>query len=154
MKNPDDVFRIKELIKKADVVMHNFRPGVMERLGFDYESVKEINPSIVYASITGYGDEGEWKKLPGQDLLLQSISGLAWLNNSSTANPTPMGVSVVDMLAGAHLAQGILALLYQKGVTGEGGSIEVSMLESALDFQFEVLTCYYNDGGNCLNEAQ
>ncbi len=147
LKNPDDVFRIKELIKKADVVMHNFRPGVMERLGFDYESVKEINPSVVYASITGYGDEGEWKKLPGQDLLLQSISGLAWLNNSSTAKPTPMGVSVVDMLAGAHLAQGILALLYQKGVTGEGGNINVSMLESALDFQFEVLTCYYNDGG-------
>lgn len=147
LKSPDDVSRIKKLIKKADVVMHNFRPGVMERLGFDYESVKEINPSVIYASITGYGEEGEWKKLPGQDLLLQSISGLAWLNNSSSANPTPMGVSVVDMLAGAHLAQGILSLLYQKGVTGEGGSIQVSMLESALDFQFEVLTCYFNDGG-------
>lgn len=147
LKCPDDVHKIRELIKKADVVMHNFRPGVMERLGFDYESVKEINPSVVYASITGYGDEGEWKKLPGQDLLLQSISGLAWLNNSSNANPTPMGVSVVDMLAGAQLAQGILSLLYQKGVTGEGGCIDVSMLESALDFQFEVLTCYYNDGG-------
>lgn len=147
LKSADDVSRIIALIKKADVVMHNFRPGVMERLGFDYESVKKINPSVIYASITGYGDEGEWKKLPGQDLLLQSISGLAWLNNSSSANPTPMGVSVVDMLAGAHLAQGILSLLYQKTITGEGGSIEVSMLESALDFQFEVLTCYYNDGG-------
>lgn len=147
LKSSDDVFKIRKLIEKADVVMHNFRPGVMERLGFDYESVKQINPSVIYASITGYGEEGEWKKLPGQDLLLQSISGLAWLNNSSSANPTPMGVSVVDMLAGAHLAQGILSLLYQKGVTGEGGSIQVSMLESALDFQFEVLTCYFNDGG-------
>jgi len=147
LKCPGDVFKIRKLIERADVVMHNFRPGVMERLGFDYESVKQINPSVIYASITGYGEEGEWTKLPGQDLLLQSVSGLAWLNNSSSANPTPMGVSVVDMLAGAHLAQGILSLLYQKGITGEGGRIQVSMLESALDFQFEVLTCYFNDGG-------
>lgn len=143
-----DADRIKRLLEKADVVMHNFRPGVMERLGFDYESVKKLNPAIVYANITGYGEEGEWKKLPGQDLLLQSMSGLTWLNNSDGAQPTPMGVSVVDMLAGAHLAQGILALLYQKGITGEGGCIQVSMLESALDFQFEVLTCHFNDGGH------
>ncbi len=147
LKSPDDVSRIKKIIEKADVVMHNFRPGVMERLGFDYESVKQLNPSVIYANITGYGENGDWKHLPGQDLLLQSVSGLAWLNNSSSANPTPMGVSVVDMLAGGHLAQGILSLLYRKGITGEGGSIQVSMLESALDFQFEVLTCYFNDGG-------
>ncbi|WP_346238638.1 CaiB/BaiF CoA transferase family protein [Niabella insulamsoli] len=147
LKNAADVARLKQLIQKADVVMHNFRPGVMERLGFDYDSVKKINPNVIYAQISGYGEDGPWKHLPGQDLLLQSLSGLAWLNNSSHANPTPMGVSVVDMLAGAHVAQGIMALLYRKGVTGEGGSIQVSMLESALDFQFEVLTCYFNDGG-------
>ncbi|MFT4095088.1 MAG: CaiB/BaiF CoA-transferase family protein [Niabella sp.] len=146
MKSPGDIAKIEKLLQKADVLIHNFRPGVMERLGFGYEKVKALNPAIIYGSISGYGKSGEWKHLPGQDLLLQSVSGITWLNNNSHSNPTPMGVSVVDILAGGHLAQGILALLYQRGLTGEGGLIEVSMLESALDFQFEVLTCYYNDG--------
>ncbi len=147
LKNADDAVRIRALIEKADVVMHNFRPGVMERLGFDYESVKKINPSVIYAEISGYGTEGEWKDLPGQDLLLQAASGLTWLSNNNEENPTPMGVAVVDILAGTHLTQGILAALFQKGKTGEGALIQVSMFESILDFQFEVLTCYYNDGG-------
>ncbi len=146
LKNPDDLFKIKQLIAKADVVMHNFRPGVMERIGLDYESVKEINPGIIYAEVTGYGSEGEWKDLPGQDLLLQSASGLTWLSNNNNENPTPMGVAVVDILAGTHVAQGILAALYRKIEHGEGALIQVSMFESILDFQFEVLTCYYNDG--------
>ena len=127
LKNADDAVRIRALIEKADVVMHNFRPGVMERLGFDYESVKKINPSIIYAEISGYGTEGEWKDLPGQDLLLQAASGLTWLSNNNEENPTPMGVAVVDILAGTHLTQGILAALFQKGKTGEGALIQVSM---------------------------
>jgi CoA:oxalate CoA-transferase len=147
LKIASDVERIKLLIEKADVMMHNFRPGVMERLGLDYTTVKKINPSIVYAEINGFGNEGPWKDLPGQDLLLQAASGLTWLSNNSDENPTPMGVAVVDILAGTHLTQGILAALFQRGRTGEGSLIQVSMFESVLDFQFEVLTCYYNDGG-------
>lgn len=146
LKNPDDLFKIKQLIAKADVVMHNFRPGVMERIGLDYASVKQIKPDIVYGEISGYGTEGPWRELPGQDLLLQSVSGLTWLSNNNDENPTPMGVAVVDILAGIHLSQGILAALYGRAVHGEGAHIEVSMFESILDFQFEVLTCYYNDG--------
>ncbi len=146
LKDADDLEKIKALIAKADVMMHNFRPGVMERIGLDYEKVKEINPGIVYGEISGYGNEGPWKNLPGQDLLLQAASGLTWLSNSSSEGPTPVGVAVVDILAGTHLAQGILAALYKKGITGEGSLIQVSMFESVLDFQFELLTCYYNDG--------
>lgn len=146
LKDPDDLFKVKQLIAKADVVMHNFRPGVMERIGLDYNSVKQIKPDIIYAAISGYGAEGPWKDLPGQDLLLQSVSGLTWLSNNNNENPTPMGVAVVDILAGTHIAQGILAALYGRGVSGEGSLVEVSMFESILDFQFEVLTCYYNDG--------
>jgi crotonobetainyl-CoA:carnitine CoA-transferase CaiB-like acyl-CoA transferase len=127
-------------------MMHNFRPGVMERLGLDYETVKKINPSIVYAEISGYGNEGPWRDLPGQDLLLQAASGLTWLSNNSDENPTPMGVAVVDIMAGTHIAQGILATLYKRSISGEGALVQVSMFESVLDFQFEVLTCYYNDG--------
>ncbi|MBN8686543.1 MAG: CoA transferase [Chitinophagales bacterium] len=146
LKDPDDLFKVKQLIKQADVVMHNFRPGVMERIGLDYEAVKQLKPDIIYAEISGYGTEGPWKDLPGQDLLLQSVSGLTWLSNNNNENPTPMGVAVVDILAGTHIAQGILAALYGKTVSGEGSLVQVSMFESILDFQFEVLTCYYNDG--------
>jgi len=133
-------------LAKADVMMHNFRPGVMQKLGLDYATVKKINPSIVYAEISGYGNEGPWKGLPGQDLLLQAATGLTWLTNSAQESPTPMGVAVVDILAGTHLTQGILASLYQRGISGEGALVQVSMFESILDFQFEVLTCFYNDG--------
>ncbi len=146
LKQAADLAKVKQLIAKADVLMHNFRPGVMKRLGLDYETVKAINPGIIYAEISGYGEEGPWKDLPGQDLLLQAVSGLTWLSNSHAEDPTPMGVAVVDILAGTHLAQGILASLYKRGVTGEGALVQVSMFESIMDFQFEVLTCYYNDG--------
>jgi crotonobetainyl-CoA:carnitine CoA-transferase CaiB-like acyl-CoA transferase len=118
----------------------------MRRLGLDYEVVKKINPSIIYAEISGYGNEGPWKNLPGQDLLLQAVSGLTWLSNNFDDQPTPMGVAVVDILAGTHIAQGILVALYQRCISGEGALVQVSMLESILDFQFEVLTCFYNDG--------
>jgi len=146
LKNPEDLHAIRELLKKADVLLHNFRPGVMERLGLSYEAVKVLNPSLVYAEISGYGDEGPWRDLPGQDLLLQSVSGLAWLSNNNSETPTPMGVAVADILAGAHITQGILAALFQQSISGEGALVQVSMLESILDFQFEVLTCFYNDG--------
>jgi CoA:oxalate CoA-transferase len=127
-------------------MMHNFRPGVMERIGLDYETVKKLNPSIIYAEISGFGNEGEWKGLPGQDLLLQAASGLTWLSNNNNESPTPMGVAVVDIMAGTHIAQGILATLYKRTITGEGALVQVNMFESILDFQFEVLTSYYNDG--------
>ncbi|HEY6505389.1 MAG TPA: CaiB/BaiF CoA-transferase family protein [Chitinophagaceae bacterium] len=146
LKDADDLAKVKQLLAKADVMMHNFRPGVMERIGLDYETVKSINPGIVYAEVSGYGTEGPWKDLPGQDLLLQAASGLTWLSNNNNESPTPMGVAVVDIMAGTHIAQGILAALYKKGINGEGALIQVSMFESILDFQFEVLTCYYNDG--------
>ena len=146
LKNAADLDKVKQMLAKADVMLHNFRPGVMERIGLDYQSVKAINPSIVYAEISGYGNEGPWKELPGQDLLVQSVSGLTWLSNNENTQPTPMGVAVVDILAGTHITQGILAALYQRITSGEGALVQVSMLESILDFQFEVLTCFYNDG--------
>jgi CoA:oxalate CoA-transferase len=146
LKDEDDRKLIWELVKKADVVMHNFRPGVMERLGFDYDSVKAVNPTVIYGEISGYGSEGPWKDRPGQDLLLQSLTGLTWLSGNADGGPTPMGLSIVDMLAGAHLAQGILACLVRRTIRNEGASVQVSMLESAIDFQFEAITTYYHDG--------
>jgi len=147
LKNADDLEDVKHLIAEADVIIQNFRPGVIGRLGLDYESVKAINPRIVYGEITGYGNEGPWVNKPGQDLLLQSISGLVWLNGDADRPPTPFGLAVVDLFTGAHLVQGILACLVRRGITGEGGLVQVSLLESILDFQFEVLTTHLNDGG-------
>ena len=146
LKNPSDIKKIKKLIKKADVITQNFRPGVIERIGLDYDEVKKINPKIVYGSVSGYGNEGPWKDLPGQDLLAQSRSGLAWLNGNGGDAPTPMGLAAADMLAGNYMAEGILAALFKSLKTGEGSLVETSLIEATLDFQFEVLTTYLNDG--------
>ncbi|MES2575635.1 MAG: CaiB/BaiF CoA-transferase family protein [Bacteroidota bacterium] len=146
-KQPKELEKLKKILAKADVVMHNFRPGVMERVGLSYDEVKEINPNIIYAEISGYGTKSELKDLPGQDLLLQSLTALTWLSGNQDDGPVPMGLSIVDMLAGAHLAQGILAALYRKATHNIGAKVQVSMLESAFDFQFETITTYFNDGG-------
>ncbi len=144
LKDEEDLAKVKKLIAQADVMTHNFRPGVMEKIGLDYASVQKINPRIVYGEVSGYGSQAPWATKPGQDLLVQSVSGLTYLTGNKNDPPTPMGMAVVDMLTGAHLAQGILATLVQRGKTGEGAKVSVSLLESALDFQFEVLTAYLN----------
>ena len=146
LKDPSDIEKIKKLILKADVVTQNFRPGVIERIGLDYAEVKKINPKIVYGSVSGYGDKGPWKDLPGQDLLAQSRSGLVWLNGNGGDAPTPMGLAAADMLAGNYMVEGILAALFKSLKTGEGSLVETSLIEATLDFQFEVLTTYLNDG--------
>ena len=138
---------VRQLAARADVIVQNFRPGVMSRLGLDYESVRKVNPRIVYGSISGYGDSGPWTDKPGQDLLAQAISGLPWLNGSSDDGPVPVGVSVADLLASIHLAHGITALLLRRERTGQGGLVETSLLEGMLDLQFELLTAYLHDGG-------
>ncbi|KGE14952.1 CaiB/BaiF CoA transferase family protein [Sphingobacterium deserti] len=147
LKSESDLATIHALIKKADIITHNFRPGVMEKIGLDYEAVQKINPSIIYATVTGYGQEGPWAKKPGQDLLVQSVSGLTSLSGSAADNPVPFGLAVIDMYCATHLTQGILAALLKRSRTKKSVLVEVSLLESALDMQFEVLTTYFNDGG-------
>ena len=147
LKSPHDRQRVLDLLRRADVMIQNFRPGIIEKLGFDCDSVSQLNPRLVYAEITGYGKVGPWRGKPGQDLLLQSLSGLAWLNGNADQPPVPFGLAVADLFAGAHLVQGILACLIRRGITGKGGRVEISLLESVLDFQFEVLTTHLNDEG-------
>ncbi|HMP39215.1 MAG TPA: CaiB/BaiF CoA-transferase family protein [Roseiflexaceae bacterium] len=147
LKDPADLLRVRRLIARADVLIQNFRPGVIERIGLGYEAVRELNPRIVYGTVTGYGNTGSWRDKPGQDLLVQALSGLVWLNGDAGQPPLPFGLAVADMFAGAHLTQGILACLVRRGISGRGGLVEVSLLESVLDLQFEVLTTFLNDGG-------
>lgn len=145
LKDPSDLEYVRHLVSQADVIIQNFRPGVMERIGLDYASVREINPAIVYASATGYGTTGPWKDRPGQDLLAQSISGIPWLNGSATDGPVPVGLSIADHLLSCHIAQGVTALLVRRFRTGQGGLVESSLLESMLDLQFELLSTRLND---------
>jgi CoA:oxalate CoA-transferase len=145
LKNADDIVVIKKLIKKADVLIHNFRPGVMDKLGLGYTTAKEINPKIIYAKISGYGKEGPWKTKPGQDLLLQSMTGLAYTTGNGDNGPVPFGIAIGDILCGAQLVQGIIAALIRRQKTGTGALIEVSLMESLLDFQFELFTTYFTN---------
>lgn len=154
LKDSGDLAKIRKLVARADVLTHNFRPGVMEKLGLDYERVRSLNPRLVYAEVSGYGTEGPWKNKPGQDLLAQCLSGLTWLSGNAGDPPVPMALAVVDILCGAHLAQGILAALIRRGKTNRGARVEVSLLESVLDLQFEVLTTHLNDGGQLPRRAR
>jgi len=147
LKDPADLAQVKKLVARADVMIQNFRPGIMERIGLGYPTVKELNPRLVYATVTGYGKEGPWKDKPGQDLLAQSMSGLTWLSGNANQGPIPMGLAIADMFAGAHMVQGILACLVRRGITNQGGLVEVTLMESIIDYQFEVLTTHLNDGG-------
>jgi len=146
LKDPHELDRLSKLLARADVMVQNFRPGVMERIGFGYDRAAAINPRLVYGAITGYGNAEEWRDRPGQDLLAQARSGIMWLSGNADDPPTPMALALADMLAGHNLCQGILACLVRRGVTGQGSLVETSLLESLLDFQFEVLTVYLNDG--------
>lgn len=147
LKNPEDLILVKKIIAKADIMTHNFRPGVMDKIGLTFNDVLNINPKIIYGTITGYGDKGPWANKPGQDLLLQSLSGLSWLSGRKSQGPVPFGLAVADLMCGNHFVQGILAALLKRAKTGKGVLVEVSLLESVLDVQFEAITSYLNDGG-------
>jgi crotonobetainyl-CoA:carnitine CoA-transferase CaiB-like acyl-CoA transferase len=147
LKQPEDLARVRKLVGHADVLIQNFRPGVMERIGLHAEAAMELNPRLVYGGVTGYGYRGPWAEKPGQDLLAQSLSGLTWLSGQPDQGPVAMGLAMADLFAAAHLTQGVLACLVRRGVTGRGGRVEVTLMESILDAQFEVFTTHLNDGG-------
>jgi crotonobetainyl-CoA:carnitine CoA-transferase CaiB-like acyl-CoA transferase len=145
LKDVDDLAEVRELIAHADVIIQNFRPGIMERLGLGYDDVTAINPGIVYASVSGYGTSGPWKDRPGQDLLAQSISGLPWLSGSADDPPIPVGLAIADIVTSIHTAHGVTAALLRRERTGIGGRVETSLLESMLDLQFELLSAHLTD---------
>jgi crotonobetainyl-CoA:carnitine CoA-transferase CaiB-like acyl-CoA transferase len=132
------------LIPDAHVIIENFKPGAMERLGFGYEAVREANPSIVYCSLTGYGPTGPYSKRPGQDMLIQALSGLAMQNGGKHDPPTPVGMAVVDQHAAVLGALGILAALYERATTGRGKKVDSNLLSAALDLQIEPFNYHIN----------
>lgn len=145
LKNAKGLEIALELIKHADVLIENFRPGVMERLGLGYAVVAKINPRMVYGSITGYGPEGPYRDFPGQDLLVQCLSGLVYLNGRRGDPPIAVGMPVIDAIAGQQLAFGIVAALFRRERTGRGQKVSTSLLDVAIDLQAQEFTGYLNN---------
>jgi crotonobetainyl-CoA:carnitine CoA-transferase CaiB-like acyl-CoA transferase len=135
---------VRRLVEVSDVVYENFRPAVMTRLGFGYEQCAEINPSIVYASATGYGSDGPYADYPGQDVLAQAIGGFGAINISAEGRPTAVGMSITDVMGGMNGAFAVLAALYHRERTGEGQHVEVNLLDTAIAAQSEQAVHFMN----------
>ena len=144
LKDPDALNIAKKLAMSADVVAENFRPGVMEKLGLGYETLKELNPNVIFASASGFGPDGPYVNRPGQDMIAQSLSGLAWITSKEGEVPRLVGTSAIDHHGAMIFAAGILGALVKKGRTGEGGRVDVNLFSAALNLQAESLVCYFN----------
>ncbi len=143
LKSEDGLAIARELIAGADVLVENYRPGVLDRLGLGYEAVREINPAIIYASASGLGATGPAAKRPGQDLLMQARSGLVAATGGGEDGPSVVGAAVVDQHGGSLLAMGVLGAYVRRLQTGEGARVESSLFAAAIDLQVEALTKYY-----------
>jgi crotonobetainyl-CoA:carnitine CoA-transferase CaiB-like acyl-CoA transferase len=144
LKRAEHVEAARRIVAKADVVLENFRPGVMERLGLGFEQLRALNPGLVYCASTGYGTDGPYRERPGQDLLIQSIAGLPTLNGRAGDPPVPVAVGVADMTAGLHMVYGTLAALVERARTGVGRRVDVNLLDSLLALQSQELTAHLN----------
>jgi crotonobetainyl-CoA:carnitine CoA-transferase CaiB-like acyl-CoA transferase len=144
LKHPEGQAIARRLAERADVLVQNFRPGVMARLGLGHDALAALNPRLVYVSASGYGESNPYRDRPGQDLLLQALSGLASISGRAGQPPTPVGTAVVDQHGATLLAMGVLAGLLERSRTGRGLHVEVSMLRAALDLQLEIVTYFLN----------
>ena len=142
LKSPEGRDIVLELARRSEVFLQNYRPGVAERLGMDYESIRAVRPDIVYVSISGYGESGPYVNRPGQDMLLQAMSG-AMLNVGRASDPpAPAGTYAVDAITGYGAFEGALAGLLHRERTGEGQLVTVNMLDSAIAVQAQELSIY------------
>ncbi|CAN5318453.1 CoA transferase [soil metagenome] len=143
-KAPEGRAIIRELIAKADIVVENFRPGVMDRLGLGYEGLSKTNPRLILCSSSGYGQSGPYVTRPGQDLLVQALTGLPLLNGRRDDPPVPVGLGIADLVSGLHIVYGVLAALVQRSTTGLGQKVEVNLLNSLLSLQMQEFTAHLN----------
>ncbi len=132
LKQPEALEVIKKLIAEYDIVLEQFRPGVMQRLGLGYEQLKEINPKLIYCSITGYGQDGALRDRAGHDINYLALSGIADYSRRNGERPVPQGVQIADIAGGSHHAMmGIMAAVIQRHNNGEGQHIDISMTDCA-----------------------
>ena len=142
LKSPDGKAVLLELVKTADVFLQNYRPGVAKRLGVDYETLSAINPKLIYASISGYGEDGPYVNSPGQDLILQGMSGAMLSAGRAGEPPTPAGQFLVDAVTAYTAFEGVLAALLHRERTGEGQLVQVNMLDAITTLQMQELSVF------------
>jgi len=138
LQDPQGIGILKRLASQADVFVENYRPGVKHRLGIDYETLSRDNPRLIYASISGFGQEGPNRDRPGYDQIIQGMSGLMWLTGTAESAPLRIGIPISDLLAGYFCAMGILLALYERKQSGRGQYVATSLLEAlvgSLSFQ-------------------
>ncbi|GAB3885305.1 CaiB/BaiF CoA-transferase family protein [Kibdelosporangium lantanae] len=145
LATPDDLAVAHELATRADVFIHNFKPGGLTRFDLDHQAVRARNPTVVYCAISGFGT-GEGAGLPGYDLLIQAVSGLMSLTGDPAGEPYRAGVAVFDVMAGMHAAIGILAALHHRTATGEGQDVDVNLMSSALSALVNQTSAYVAGG--------
>jgi crotonobetainyl-CoA:carnitine CoA-transferase CaiB-like acyl-CoA transferase len=152
LKNASDVEMLRGLIRDADVLIQNFRPGTLERSGLGYDDVKQLNPRLIYTSITGFGNAGPYRDYPGYDTVGQGMSGLLSLLTEMD-DPKPMGISLSDHLAGIFACYGVLAALLARERTGRGQHVETSLLESSIAFLAENAANFFEGSGKSPSRA-
>lgn len=134
LQKPEAIAIVKKLAATVDVVMENFRPGVMDKLGIGYEALSAINPKLIYCAVSGFGQTGPDRLRPGYDGKMQALSGIMAITGHPETGPTRAGFAVCDVLSGATAAFGVSSALYQRDRTGKGQLIDVSMLEATMAF--------------------
>src|SRR5690606_3391258 len=132
LKTPLGLEALRRLISRADVLINNFRPGVMDRLGLDRETLQRLNPRLIACHITGYGPDGPWAHRPAYDHIIQGVSGLMSVTGSENAGVFRVGVSMADIVTGLTALGGILAALYAREQTGQGDELHVSLLDAVV----------------------
>ena len=142
LKSSEGKALLLDLVKSSDVFLQNYRPGVAARLGVDYETLSAINPKLIYVSMSGYGEDGPYKNYPGQDLLLQSMSGAMMSAGSKDTPPSPAGQYLVDAITAYTAFEGALAALFHRERTGEGQKVEVNMLDAITTIQMQELSVF------------
>lgn len=144
LKSPKGKEIALRLVDTADVVSENFRPGVMQKLGLGYETLKARKPSLIYASASGYGPDGPYVEKPGQDLLAQALFGIMAITGQAATGPRPVGASIIDHHGAALFAMGILAAIVRRQRTGQGCRVDASLMQAAMNLQVEPLVAWIN----------
>ncbi len=148
LKHPEGQKLVRELISKADVVVENFRPGTTAKLGLDYESLASEFPSLVYCSITGYGQNGPYRERPGYDFMIQAQGGILSITGPEEGPPSKVGIAIVDVTAGLYAASAILAALYDRVQSGKGQHVDIALLDAQVGWLINVAHNYFATGAS------
>ncbi|MFC3041246.1 CaiB/BaiF CoA transferase family protein [Virgibacillus xinjiangensis] len=146
LKTKEGVETIKELVQESDIIIHNFKSGTMEKFGLDYDTLEKINPGIVYCSITGFGETGPYKQMPGYDFIIQAMSGLMSITGDSESGPQKVGVAITDILTGLYACIGIQGALLERTMSGRGQKLDLSLYDSAVSSLVNIGSNYLMSG--------